>query len=287
MDMQRVERAAFAWELSRGACTVDPANGESCRWHHGLWPWLRTLDLNTSPSRFARFYRESLRATLHGRLAPRVLISGAADDEMLARVVEACAAPAKAEIAMVDLCETPLTLARRFARSRGFALATSRGDVLSYAASEPVDVICTDSFLGQFSPLARERLVSHWARLLRSGGSLITVNRLRPGANPEQRIGFSAAQARAFREVVISSAAKLPASVRPDAVELAREVERYASLQGAWPVRSADELAGMLARAGFELASLEVSPADDAAAHESAPTLAGGEPYARVHARRV
>jgi SAM-dependent methyltransferase len=286
MDLQRMERAAFAWELSREACTVDPASGQSCRWHHGLWPWLRALDLNTSPARFARFYRESLSAALRGRSAPRVLISGAADDEMLACVVEACADP-KAEIAVVDLCETPLALARRFARSRGLTLATSRGDVLHYVPREPVDVICTDSFLGQFSPLARDRLVSHWARLLRSGGSLITVNRLRPGANPEQRIGFSEAQAHAFREVVLSSAAKLPASVRPDAVELAREVERYARLQGAWPVRSADELAGMLARAGFELASLEVSPADDAAAHESAPTLAGGAPYARVHARRA
>jgi SAM-dependent methyltransferase len=286
MDLQRMERAAFAWELSREACTVDPASGQSCRWHHGLWPWLRALDLNTSPARFARFYRESLSAALRGRSAPRVLISGAADDEMLACVVEACADP-KAEIAVVDLCETPLALARRFARSRGLTLATSRGDVLHYVPREPVDVICTDSFLGQFSPLARDRLVSHWARLLRSGGSLITVNRLRPGANPEQRIGFSEAQAHAFREVVLSSAARLPASVRPDAVELAREVERYARLQGAWPVRSADELAGMLARAGFELASLEVSPADDAAAHESAPTLAGGAPYARVHARRA
>ena len=81
--------AQYAWELSRRSCRVDPATGESCRWHHGLWPWLRLMSLNTSPALFADFYAAALARALERGSAPRVLVSGAADFEMLAQVEQA------------------------------------------------------------------------------------------------------------------------------------------------------------------------------------------------------
>ena len=279
------ESAALVWELSRRSCRVDPATRESCRWQHGLWLWLRALGLNTSPARFAPFYREALQSALGRRPAPRILVSGAADSEMLARVADACAEPRRATIALVDLCETPLALSRRFAAERGLDVATQRADVLAYAPAVAFDAICTDSFLGQFAPAARARLVAHWARLLARGGSVITVNRLRPGADPEQRVSFTPEQAHAFSESVLSAAAELPEELRPSRADLAREVARYTQRQRAWPVRSAEELEALFARAGFKVESLEVAPMDGGAAQATAPTLAGGALYARIHAR--
>jgi hypothetical protein len=284
---ERLEAAAFAWQRSRETCARDAATGESCRWHHGLWPWLRVFGLATSPALFAEFYAAAFARALARAPSPRVLVSGAADFEMLARVGAACArGRIAAEIVCADLCETPLALGRWWAEGRGLPVETVRGDVLALESSTPFDVICSDSFLGQFAPAARERLVARWAALAATGGALITVNRLRPDADPERRVGFSAEQARAFVARVCEAAASLPAAARPDPAELAREAARYAERQGAWPVRSAEEIAALLARGGFAIESLEVAPIAGEAAGPTAPTLAGGALYARVVARR-
>jgi len=283
---ERIEAAALAWELSRQTCAVDPGTGESCRWHHGLWPWLGLVGLSTSPSRFSEFYRAAFARALAGRREARILVSGAADLEMLAQLDGACAACGVApDVTAIDLCETPLALSRRYAERRGLRVASERSDILAYAPPARFDVVCSDSFLGQFAPLARERLVARWASLLRPGGSAITVNRLRPDADPERRVEFSAEQARAFVESVRSAAEQLPARARPPLEELVAEAARYARRQGAWPVRSAAELEALFARAGFEAVRIEVAPIAGAASRATAPTVAGGAPYARIEAR--
>jgi SAM-dependent methyltransferase len=283
---ERIEAAALAWEVSRQTCSVDPGTGESCRWHHGLWPWLGVLGLNTSPARFSEFYRAAFGRTLAGRGEARVLISGAADLEMLAQADAACAVCGVApDVTAVDLCETPLALSRRYGERRGLRVATERSDILAYAPGARFDVVCSDSFLGQFAPLARERLIARWAALLRPGGSVITVNRLRPDADPERRVEFSPEQARSFVESVRSAAEQLPARARPPLEELVAEAGRYAQRQGAWPVRSAAELEAPFARAGLEVVRLEVAPIAGAALRTTAPTVAGGAPYARIEAR--
>jgi SAM-dependent methyltransferase len=283
---ERIEAAALAWELSRRTCSMDPETGESCRWHHGLWPWLGVLGLSTSPARFSEFYRAAFGRALAGRREARVLVSGAADAEMLARVESACAAWGVApDVTAIDLCETPLALSRRYGERSGLRVATERSDVLAYAPAARFDVVCSDSFLGQFAPPARERLIAHWASLLSPGGSVITVNRLRPDADPERRVEFSPEQARAFVDSVRSAAEQIPARARPPLAELEAEAARYARRQSAWPVRSAAELEALFARDGFEVVRLEVAPIAGAAPRATAPTVAGGAPYARIEAR--
>lgn len=281
-----VDAAPYAWELSRQSCRVDPATGDSCRWHHGLWPWLRLMNLNTSPERFAGFYAAAFARALAGRDSPRILVSGAADFEMLAQVEAACRrVGAAAELAVVDLCETPLALNRWYAERRGLRLATERGDILDCVADRPFDVVCSDSFLGQFPVEARERLVARWASLLKRGGSVITVNRLRPDADAASRVGFSGEQASAFVDRVRDAASELPELIRPSQAELAFEAARYTQHQGAWPVRSAAELEALFARAGFEVVAVQVAPIAGEAPRATAPTLAGGALYARIEAR--
>jgi SAM-dependent methyltransferase len=229
------------------------------------------------PAAFAR--------ALGGRTRPH-LVSGAADLEMLAQVGIACGACGVApEVTAVDLCETPLAMSRWYAERRGLRVVAARGDILAFAPDARFDIVCSDSFLGQFAPPARERLIARWASLLRPGGSVITVNRLRPDADPELRVAFSPEQARAFVETVRSAAEQIPAQVRPPLAELAAEAARYARRQGAWPVRSAAELEALFARAGFEVVRLEIAPIVGAEPRATAPTVAGGAPYARIEAR--
>jgi SAM-dependent methyltransferase len=244
------------------------------------------MGLSTSPARFADFYRAAFARALADGGAARILVSGAADLDMLSQVDLACAATAvTAEIRVIDLCETPLALCRWYAERRGLRVATERSDVLSYAPAAPFDVVCSDSFLGQFPPPTRERLIARWASLLRPGGSVITVNRLRPDADPMRRVEFSAEQARAFVEAVRRGAAKIPPAARPPLEEISAEAARYARRQGAWPLRSAAELEALFARGGFEIARLEVAPIAGEAPGTTAPTVAGGAPYARIEAR--
>jgi SAM-dependent methyltransferase len=283
---ERFDTAAFAWTLSRATCAVDPATGESCRWHHGLWPWLRALGLSTSPARFAEFYRAAFARALAGRRSARVLVSGAADPEMVAQVDLACAAcDVVPEVVAIDLCETPLALTRRYAERRGLRALTVRSDVLDYAADARFDVVCSDSFLGQFAPPARERLVARWAALLAPGGTLITVNRLREGADPLRRVAFTSAQAEEFVATVRRAAEGLAAEARPPIDELVAEAARYAQRQGAWPVASAADVETLFERGGFARPRIAVAPIAGQPLRATAPTLAGGAPYARVEAR--
>lgn len=244
------------------------------------------MNLNTSPARFSEFYRAAFARALAGRGAARILVSGAADREMLAQVGYACVALAMTpEIVALDLCETPLALARWHAQRRGLRVVTERADVLAYAPGAVFDVVCSDSFLGQFPPRARERLIARWASLLGPGGSVITVNRLRPDSDPERRVAFSAEEADAFVEAVRAAAGQIAAAERPPIEELVAEAARYARRQGAWPVRSAAELEALFARGGLEIVRLEVAPIAGETARATAPTLAGGARYARIEAR--
>jgi SAM-dependent methyltransferase len=279
------EEAARVWEESRRTCAPSGHRADSCRWHHGLWPWLRALGLATSPAHFAPFYGAALREALGDRSRPRLLVSGAADAEMVKLAADACGPAQRLAVCAVDLCETPLASSRRFAAARGLALSTFRGDILAFESAERFDAICTDSFLGQFAPDARPRLVAHWAKLLAPGGAVLTVNRLRPDRDPSQRVGFAPDEARTFCAAVRSAAAALPARLRPEASELARETEAYTLRQSAWPVRSAEEVRALFERAGFAYVKVEVAPMPGAAPAATAPTLAGGAPYARVVAR--
>ena len=274
--------ARLAWEIAPSRCRVDPARGESCAWHHGLWPILRLLRLNTSPARSSAFYGEAL-----GMLgpSPQLLISGSADYAMFAVALAALRSRAvEPRIGMVDLCETPLVLTRWYAEREKSAVSTWQADILDFASVESFDTLCTDSFLGQFPAEERGGLIARWRSLLRPGGLAITVNRLRPDADPAMRIVFSEEQARELVATVSKGAATLPFRVAPD--ELAPRAAAYAARQGAWPVRSAEEIRGLFESNGFQIERLTVARAAGTPCG-SAPTLWSGAPYAHVVARRT
>lgn len=282
-----MESAPLAREFAGRLCRRDPATGERCAWYHGLWQYLRLMKLVTTPEHHADFYHEAL-GKIAGDPGPhRVLIAGAADYSMLAYALAAFRARnTEPELAVNDLCETPLELSRWYAGRAGCSIDTLCGDILQLPEERPFDVVCTHSFLGRFPPEKRLELVNKWRRLLRPGGKVVTVKRIRPGSSGKPT-GFSESETRAFQEKVLKATATLPASLPVDPLELSENARIYASQRRTWPVRSQDEIRELFEGAGFTIDSLVCSPVRSTRAEASGPGVLGGADYAQIVATRL
>ncbi|MGP1678093.1 MAG: class I SAM-dependent methyltransferase [Burkholderiales bacterium] len=281
--------APLARRLAPQLCRTDPATGENCAWCHGFWQYLRLLGLASTPGHHADFYRRGFQAvTGESGTAPSVLVSGAADYSMLAHVLaifrERALEPA---VTVVDACDTPLFLNRWYAERESASVACSRCDILEYAGGAPFDAVCTHSFLVQFSPDARIRLLQKWRRLLRPGGTVITVTRVRPEAATE-RVGFSAEQAQSFRTAVLHQAEAMRATLQVDPADMAREAEIYMNGQRPWPVRSRAEIQQLFERCGFRVDELSDAPRNAATGQQpDGPAVAGSGERAQIIATRL
>jgi len=278
--------APLARRLAAAHCAKDPATGESCAWSHGFWQYLRMMGLAVEPELHAGFFRTALEALLQAQPAPRLLISGAVDYALLAQVF---AVPGmrgrQAEITVVDRCETPLELNRWYAQRLGTEIQTRRSDILEYSAQRAYDAICTHAFLGYFDPVQREALFRKWHALLRPGGCIVTVHRLRPGE--VERARFSGEQAHAYGERILNAAQAIQASLDLEPAALAQMARAYASRLVMWPVASLEQVRDLCERNGFEVTQLHAVPllprSPQAA---SAPTVPGGNDYLHLVATR-
>lgn len=279
LDEALEEAARLAREQAPALCRRDAATRASCDWHHGLWPTLRLLGLATAPALHGEFLRTALAGVAGER--PRLLISGAADHALLAQALAAFGARTP-DITVLDICDTPLLLNRWYAQRRGTNLATRRANILDCQDDTPFDAICTHAFLGNFDAAQRAALAARWHALLRPGGKVITVNRLRPGSDA-QWIAFSVDQVWAYRARV-EEAARARALQVPG---LARAAEKYAARQAIFPLRSTTELRTLFERAGFGIEQLSIATIAPAARQEvDAPTVPGGNDYAQIIAVR-
>lgn len=273
------QAAALARERAPGLCRRDPNTGASCDWNHGLWPTLRLLGIVTEPALHGEFLRSAL-ASLEGE-RPRVLLSGAADHALLEQALAALVGRTP-EITVLDLCETPLMLNRWFAERAGIGIETRRSDILGFGDQQPFDAVCTHAFLGNFDQAQRVALVAKWRALLRPGGRVITVNRLRPGSEP-QWIAFSTDQLWAFRDRV-EEAGKARGLHFP---RLGRAAEAYAGRRAIFPLQSAENLRTLFEEGGFDIASLTLSVIDPARRQAfNVPTVPSGDSYAQLIAVR-
>jgi SAM-dependent methyltransferase len=253
--------APLAAAAAERHCHYDPIMGQSCHWFHAAWQYLRMLDLVSTPHRHRSFFLEALGALARDGGHDRILISGAADYAMLELVLEAYeGSPSEPEIVVVDRCETPLTLNRWFAERRSIAVATETRDILDFESERPFDVICTHSFLVFIPPSRRADLVARWRRLLRPGGKVLTINRVRPDA-PAQAAGFSAEQIETFRDKALQAAAGRSDLGEATPEVLASYAERYARHHRPYPVRSWERLRDLFEQGGFTVDSLRASEA--------------------------
>lgn len=273
------EAAQLAREQAPAPCRREPATGHSCAWHHGLWPTLRLLGLVTEPAFHGEFLRTALGAVAGE--SPRVLLSGAADHALLAQVLAAFAGRAP-RITVLDICETPLMLNRWYAGRAGIAIDTHRSDILDFEAPEAFDAVCTHAFFGNFDPARREVLASKWHALLKPGGRVVTVNRLRPGREP-QWVAFSVDQVWAYRTRVEEAAKRRGLQV----AGLGRAAETYAQRQAIFPLASAEDLRSFIERAGFDIGHLSIAALSPSLQQlVDAPMEPEGDTHARLIAVR-
>lgn len=281
-DRLLTESAPLALERSAGLCHRGPGGHDGCDWYHGVWQYFRMLGVVATPWMQRHFYERALGELAASGSHPRVLVSGTSDYAMPALVLHAYALRgARPEVTVTDRCGTPLFLNRWYAERHGVRIATRAGDILA-AAGGPFDVICTHSFLGNFPPQRRAELVSVWRALLRPGGKLVTINRIRPGSRGEVR--FSAGQGEAFRERVLRAARALPVAIGIEDPTLAQWAEAYTARYHSWPVGSAAELRALLEGNGFVVEHLEPGPG--AASGPAGPSVAGAALRLEVVASR-
>lgn len=204
MEKNLYESAPLALKSAPDLCYHSASKGHSCAWYHGVWQYFRILGIVGSPWKQHLFFEENLRHLARTGDYRKVLISGSSDYAMMAVVMEAFRQEnIDPEITVVDRCETPLYLNRWYAERNAIKLQTHTVNFLEYSSNEPFDLICTHSFMGYFRPEERMSLFANWGKNLRSGGKLITVNRIRPGA--EGPLGFSPSQAENFRKKALEA----------------------------------------------------------------------------------
>jgi SAM-dependent methyltransferase len=277
--------APLARRLAPRLCRVDPVTGESCAWNHGFWQYMRILGLAIAPEHHAAFLREAM--AKHVSATPRILVSGTSDYAMLAQLVALFrghgGAPA---ITVVDRCETSLMLNRWYADRVAAKIETWRGNILEFSGAAPVDLICTHGFFGYFDAGQRRDLLAKWHSLLRPGGQVVTVNRLRT-PQAQLRTGFDALQTEAFVERVRQAAQPVRQLLDLGPGELEDAARAYAAKLAVYTLRSPGEVRALFNGAGFVLDSLYCEPISTGARHPvDAPTVPGSDEYVHIVATR-
>lgn len=285
IDEQIRDFARLAWKTAPSTCLGDRDLEHGCAWYHGIWPWLRMVDVVTAPTDHANFYAKFLGAFAREKNRERVLVSGGADQSTLAHVIGAYEGQPLQATAL-DRCDTPLALCRLLAEQTGRSVTTTASDILEYNPPQRYDVICTHSFLGYFSTETRPRLFAKWHQLLRPGGTLVFINRLRPWAETD-RVGFAPDQVKIFVERAVAAVEKHSSAIDLSSSEMANAARLYAERKWAHPMRTREELVGYLEGAGFRVEHFEVGQVEGrSAGYPSGPTTPGGAEYAKVVAIR-
>lgn len=212
---------------------------------------MRRLGLAAEPEDQRAFFFPALGAAL-ADVGPRVLISGSVDEAMAAMVVEAGAAGSCApDINVVDRCMTPLIVNQAFARSIRAQLFTARSNILTFRAPDKFDVIATHSFFGSIALTDRPRLAAKWFELLRPGGRVITVTRLRPQGKARS---FTGDAPKHLVAEVRRRATQFADEIRIPSDDLAEAVLRYARERASsFAVPALGEVVDLLEAHGFRM----------------------------------
>ncbi|MGE0667639.1 MAG: class I SAM-dependent methyltransferase [Sphingomonadales bacterium] len=259
--------------------------GGGCDWYHGAWQVLRMLGIMSTSGVNAAHFAAELARIGGDPSCRRVLITGSADYAMLKLIADA-RTPADPPLTYVvlDRCATPLRICEWYAARHGLTIETLKQDVLDPLPEGVFDAVYTHAFMGNFDDDGRARLVRQWAAALRSGGRVVTVQRVRPGF-PADVVRFTEAEASAFVERVAELA---PVWLPPEAagLDVVAMAAEYARNFRALPVRSADGLRSLFEAAGFRLDRFERSaPAGPAGV--SGPSVPNTDGHYLITAERT
>jgi hypothetical protein len=166
--------AAEAYELSERMCGT-------CRDQHALWPYIRLAKASTGVEGPGSKLEAQLN-DLFSRGLHDVLIAGAQDSGVLALVARAGSEYAL-NIVVLDICDTPLELCRRFARKWSLPLETVRQDLLQLDFERRFDIVLMHGTLHFIAADRRAESLARMQRAIRPRGRLLLMfNTSRPVA---------------------------------------------------------------------------------------------------------
>jgi SAM-dependent methyltransferase len=145
----------------------------SCRDLHALWPYIRLSRSSTGVEDEGSRLTQVLRQ-LMGEGSRDVLIAGAADAGLLALVARA-GADQPVNVVVLDICETPLELCRRFANGWSLPIKTVKQDLLELDVRHQFDFILVHGTLHFISAPGRLAALGRMQRALRNGGRLVLL----------------------------------------------------------------------------------------------------------------
>jgi SAM-dependent methyltransferase len=158
--------AAHAYQLSDRLC-------ESCRDLHALWPYIRLSRSSTGVEVEGSQLTHVLRRLIaDGRRD--LLIAGAADTGLLTLVTRAGAGHF-VNIAVLDICETPLELCRRLAKQWSMPIETLREDLRELNVRQQFDLILVHGTLHFIDESGRLRAVRRMRDSLRPNGRMVLL----------------------------------------------------------------------------------------------------------------
>ncbi len=254
-----VATAPIAKMLAPVLCRIDRESGQSCAGYHGFWQYLRIFKFAPTPEKHAGFIFDALGDLARDGSYQRVLISGAADYCILAHVLRVYRKNnARADVTVVDLCETPLVLCKWYANLVSQTVETRASDILDLKTDRPFDVIFSQSMLSMIRPSMRKDLVSKWRELLRPGGKMILTVGISPEL-PEDFVRRTQSQKDAFREGIHAAARRWRDFLGIDPDEMAKDARVYSARMAYYPVRSREELVELFESGGFTLDRLNLA----------------------------
>ena len=246
-DLPRTARMLL--ELSRTHCD------DQCRAYHGIWGFQRLYGTLPSVARDHSVLLGRLRKTAeNGTL--RVLISGSADQGILAYVIKAFGdAGAPVDVCVADACRTPLIVNEWYGARRGVPVTTFRGDIRSFVG-RGFDLVIAHNFLNFLVLEERVAVARIWMEALRPGGHALLFSRIKPGAPLQSRRFDEDGEERLVADLLADRFAS-PFSGMISARDLEDLARAYARGRISRNVRSSAELAEPIEAAGFEVISLE------------------------------
>jgi len=242
----------LALDWSGRHCVQAESEKAGCAWYHGSWQVLRLLGVFQSIRSDDDFFIPELERLIANG-ARRVLISGAADYALLARVATASGERLKdMRVTVIDLCGTPLRLNAWYANQLGIEIEVIKGDVLKYQPGPVFDLICTHSFLCFFEQSERQQLLQNWRSCLRPEGRVITAQRART-EDSLPVIAYSEDEITALADRAWRLAKQQFDTLGIDP-QLARSVaEGYGRFHWTYLIRTSEEIRELFESQGFEL----------------------------------
>ena len=283
-ETELLEAAFLARTLARTLCRSGNSP-EGCDWYHGSWPFLRLLNGMATSEVHGAFYRAEVARMAIDPAFASILITGSADYSMLKLLAESWPpVPGRSAFTVLDLCATPLALCRWYGEKAGVPVVTVHQDILDSMPAEQFDAVFTHAFMGNFDDDDRERLIRQWAHVLRRGGRVVTVQRVREGFRCD-RVGFTHAEAGAFTAQVQNLVQKRPIA-GIDAHEIVEMARVYTERFSSFPIRSSSGLEVSFLKAGFRLERFErtVGSGVEGVTGPSVPNTNG---YYLISAQRV